>query len=91
MWHLFHPERIGATVSISIIEGINLMPNNQYALHTTPGCVHTTPLDQTGTSSLNDCSQASGCLVGENIPNSFQSGFAAAGGGVFAAQFDYTG
>jgi len=76
---------------IDIIEGINQMPNNQYAMHTTPGCFHTTPPEQTGTSSLVDCSQASGCLVAENAPNSFQSGFAAAGGGVYAAQFDYTG
>ncbi|KAJ7484682.1 concanavalin A-like lectin/glucanase domain-containing protein [Mycena latifolia] len=76
---------------IDIIEGINQMQNNQYALHTTPGCLHTTPPDQTGTSSLVDCSQPAGCLVGENAPNSFQSGFAAAGGGVWAAQFDYTG
>jgi hypothetical protein len=38
-----------------------------------------------------DCSEASGCLVGETSPNSYQSGFAAAGGGVWAAQFDYTG
>ncbi|KAJ7190931.1 glycoside hydrolase family 16 protein [Mycena pura] len=66
---------------IDIIEGINQMPNNQYAMHTTPGCLHTTPPEQTGTSSLVDCSQASGCLVAENAPNSFQSGFAAAGGG----------
>jgi hypothetical protein len=76
---------------IDIIEGINLDLNNQYALHTTPGCIHTTPSEQTGTSSIPDCSQASGCLVGENAPNSYMSGFAAAGGGVYAAQFDYTG
>ncbi|KAJ7627648.1 glycoside hydrolase family 16 protein [Mycena polygramma] len=76
---------------IDIIEAINLELNNQYALHTTSGCIHTTPADQTGTSTLTDCSQASGCLVAENTPNSYQSGFAAAGGGVWAAQFDYTG
>ncbi|KAJ6631186.1 glycoside hydrolase family 16 protein [Mycena sp. CBHHK59/15] len=76
---------------IDIIEGINNMPNNQYALHTTPGCLHTTPPDQTGTSSMSDCSLPAGCLVGENAADSFQSGFAAAGGGVWAAQFDYTG
>ncbi|KAF7350507.1 Rhodanese domain-containing protein [Mycena venus] len=76
---------------IDIIEGINLDLNNQYALHTTPGCFHTTPPAQSGTSSMDDCSQPSGCLVGENTPNSYQSGFAAAGGGVWAAQFDYTG
>ncbi|KAJ7232980.1 glycoside hydrolase family 16 protein [Mycena haematopus] len=76
---------------IDIIEAINLDLNNQYALHTTQGCFHTTPPGQTGTSSMDDCSQPSGCLVGENMPNSYQSGFAAAGGGVYAAQFDYTG
>ncbi|KAF7298914.1 Rhodanese domain-containing protein [Mycena indigotica] len=76
---------------IDIVEGINLMLDNQYALHTTAGCFHTTPSSQTGVSSVNDCSNPAGCLVGENAPNSYQSGFAAAGGGVWAAQFDYTG
>ncbi|KAJ6486835.1 glycoside hydrolase family 16 protein [Mycena sanguinolenta] len=76
---------------IDIIEAINLDLNNQYAMHTTQGCFHTTPPGQIGTSSMDDCSQPSGCLVGENKPNSYQSGFAAAGGGVYAAQFDYTG
>ncbi|KAJ6571815.1 hypothetical protein B0H19DRAFT_1372785 [Mycena capillaripes] len=75
----------------SIIEAINLQLDNQYALHTTSGCFHTTPPEQKGNSSIVDCSQPSGCLVGENSPNSYQSGFAAAGGGVWAAQFDYTG
>jgi hypothetical protein len=68
-----------------------MMLNNQYALHTTPGCIHTTPPDQTGISSLVDCGLPSGCLVGETAPNSYQSGFAAAGGGVWGVQFDYTG
>nr|GAT59763.1 predicted protein [Mycena chlorophos]GAT59764.1 predicted protein [Mycena chlorophos] len=72
-------------------DGINMMLFNQYALHTTEGCIHTTPPDQSGSSSLVDCSGPSGCLVAENKPNSYQSGFAAAGGGVWAAQFDYTG
>ncbi|KAK7046716.1 Rhodanese domain-containing protein [Favolaschia claudopus] len=76
---------------IDIFEAINLNLNNQYALHTTPGCLHTTPLDQKGVSSIPDCSQSSGCLVGETMPNSYQAGFAAAGGGVWATQFDYTG
>ncbi|KAJ7151048.1 concanavalin A-like lectin/glucanase domain-containing protein [Mycena filopes] len=76
---------------IDIIEGVNMMLNNQYALHTTSGCLHTTPPNQKGSSSLVDCSQPPGCLVGETTPNSYQSGFAAAGGGVWAAQFDYTG
>ncbi|KAJ7800330.1 glycoside hydrolase family 16 protein [Mycena olivaceomarginata] len=66
---------------IDIIEGINLQTANQVALHTTTGCLHTTPPEQKGTSSVVDCSEASGCLVGETSPNSYQSGFAAAGGG----------
>ncbi|CAK5271233.1 unnamed protein product [Mycena citricolor] len=76
---------------IDIIEGINMMPTNQYALHTTEGCLHTTPTTQIGTSSLTDCAEAAGCLVTETKPNSYGPGFAAAGGGVYAAQFDYTG
>ncbi|KAJ7048581.1 glycoside hydrolase family 16 protein [Mycena amicta] len=76
---------------IDIVEGINMMLNNQYALHTTSGCFHTTPGDQTGSSSLTDCSDPAGCLVTESAPNSYQSGFSAAGGGVWATQFDYTG
>ncbi|PCH44970.1 glycoside hydrolase family 16 protein [Wolfiporia cocos MD-104 SS10] len=76
---------------IDIIEAINTMPNNQMALHTTEGCYHDTPPDQTGFSIDNDCGTASGCTVGESAPNSYESGFAAAGGGVFATQFDVTG
>lgn len=76
---------------IDIIEAINLMPSNQMALHTLPGCTHTTPPNQNGTSGELDCSQPPGCLVAENAPNSFQSGFAAAGGGVWATQFDVAG
>ena len=38
-----------------------------------------------------DCSQPSGCIVSETSPNSFNAGFAEAGGGVWAAQFDVAG
>ncbi|KIK66646.1 glycoside hydrolase family 16 protein [Collybiopsis luxurians FD-317 M1] len=77
---------------IDIIEGINLMPSNQMALHTTPGCFHNyTPPNQLGETLMTDCSSPSGCTVGELQPNSFQSGFAEMGGGVFAAQFDVAG
>lgn len=75
----------------SIMEAINLMDHNQMALHTTPGCIHTTPPNQLGTSGELDCSQPSGCIVSEVKPNSFGAGFAAAGGGVYAAQFDVSG
>ncbi|KAF7323782.1 Rhodanese domain-containing protein [Mycena kentingensis (nom. inval.)] len=76
---------------IDIIEGINLMKDNQMALHTTPGCYHTTPPGQTGNSTIADCSNPAGCLVTERSPNSYREGFAAAGGGVWATQFDVAG
>jgi len=76
---------------IDIMEAINVMPNNQMALHTLEGCLHVTPPGQTGQSMEADCSMPSGCTVAETAPNSFESGFAAAGGGVWATQFDVSG
>ncbi|KAI9444261.1 glycoside hydrolase family 16 protein [Lactarius indigo] len=76
---------------IDIIEGVNLMGANQYALHTLPGCSQPPGVVQTGVSGETDCSQPSGCVVSETSPNSFNEGFAAAGGGVWAAQFDVAG
>jgi beta-glucanase (GH16 family) len=70
---------------IDIVEGINLQLVNQYAVHTTPGCVQTLPAAQSGNSGSTgpDCSQAAGCVVQESKVNSYQEGFAAAGGGVW--------
>lgn len=89
---------------IDIIEGINLLPANQMALHTLPGCFHTTPPDQLGTSAgtgnngmngggqnASDCSTASGCVVTETKNASYGSAFAENGGGVWATQFDVSG
>ncbi|KAG5349932.1 hypothetical protein C0989_001216, partial [Termitomyces sp. Mn162] len=76
---------------IDIVEGINLMNNNVMALHTLPGCMHSTPLNQMGISGELDCSTPTGCIVTETKPNSYREGFAAAGGGVFATQFDVAG
>ncbi|KAH9924368.1 concanavalin A-like lectin/glucanase domain-containing protein [Amylocystis lapponica] len=76
---------------IDIIEAINLMGNNQMALHTTEGCYHAPPPDQTGYNVGLDCGTGSGCVVGVSQPNSYESGFAAAGGGVYATQFDVSG
>ncbi|KAJ3823161.1 glycoside hydrolase family 16 protein [Lentinula raphanica] len=77
---------------IDVLEAINLMPSNQMALHTTSGCFHNdTPPNQLGATLVTDCSTAAGCTVGELQPNSYGSGFAAMGGGVFAAQFDVAG
>ncbi|KAH9478435.1 putative glycosidase C21B10.07 [Psilocybe cubensis] len=78
---------------IDIIEGINLMENNQVALHTTPGCMHIDPPppNQRGVSRQLNCTIDAGCTVGETAPNSFGAGFNAAGGGVYATQFDESG
>ena len=76
---------------IDIIEAINMMSFNQMALHTTAGCTHDPSIPQTGRNTFTDCSQGSGCVVAETKPNSYNSGFAAAGGGVWATQFDVSG
>lgn len=80
------------TGATSIVEGVNLMTANQMALHTRDGCELTGPGSETGQSggTLN-CSLASGCTVTETQDNSFGQGFAQAGGGVFATQFDASG
>ncbi|KAJ3848997.1 glycoside hydrolase family 16 protein [Lentinula lateritia] len=76
---------------IDIIEAINNLGSNQYALHTTPGCYLAANSVQTGNTIETDCSTGQGCLVQETKPNSFGSGFAQAGGGVFATQLDVSG
>ncbi|TFY64597.1 hypothetical protein EVJ58_g2524 [Rhodofomes roseus] len=76
---------------IDIVEGINTQPNNQFAIHTTEGCYHDNPPNQAGFNIDTNCSQASGCTVGINTQNSYQAGFAAAGGGVYATQYDTSG
>ncbi|KAI0746933.1 concanavalin A-like lectin/glucanase domain-containing protein [Daedaleopsis nitida] len=72
---------------IDIMESINLMPDNQMAIHTTEGCFYNN--DPTITAS--NCTAGPGCTVHEQKPNSFGAGFAAAGGGVWATQFDVAG
>ena len=76
---------------IDIIEGINLMTNNQMALHTVPGCTKAPNNTQTGTTLETDCSTDQGCLVAETQPNSYGQTFAQAGGGVWALEFDTSG
>lgn len=78
---------------IDIVEGINLMTNNQMALHTFSGCSATSGTDQTGTAGTSNCNSTdgAGCTVSENAQNSFGAGFASAGGGVWATQFDVSG
>ena len=72
-------------------EAINLQTSNQMALHTLPGCFHSTPQNQIGVDADLDCSTPSGCVVRESTPNSFGTGFNDVGGGVWATQFDVTG
>ena len=76
---------------IDIIEAINVMSANQMALHTTAGCTHPNGTYETGIPGGADCSTAAGCTVTESSPNSFESGFALMGGGVWACQFDVAG
>ncbi|KAI0039863.1 glycoside hydrolase family 16 protein [Auriscalpium vulgare] len=76
---------------IDIIEAINLEDHNQYALHTTGGCVRPEGTVQTGALGPTDCSLGSGCVVSETKPNSYSSGFTQMGGGVYATQFDVAG
>ncbi|KAI0372082.1 hypothetical protein BV20DRAFT_1120294 [Pilatotrama ljubarskyi] len=76
---------------IDIVEGINLMKDNQMAVHTTHGCTIPRNVTQTGTIGFTDCSQGSGCTVHETKPNSFGEAFAQNGGGVWATQYDVQG
>ncbi|KIY50366.1 hypothetical protein FISHEDRAFT_64979 [Fistulina hepatica ATCC 64428] len=76
---------------IDIIEAVNLMNYNQYALHALDGCNKATSVNQTGTTTSTNCTAASGCVVEETKSNSYGSGFASAGGGVFVTQFDISG
>jgi len=69
------------------------MGTNQMALHSDRDkgqCLRNTA-DQKGRLGQPNCSTDSGCTVTEASPNSFGAGFASAGGGVFATQFDVTG
>lgn len=69
-----------------------MMTYNQMSIHTTPGCTDNGSEYQLGISGpTTDCSQPPGCTVMETSPNSYAGDFAAAGGGVWATQFDVSG
>ncbi|KAN0086101.1 glycoside hydrolase family 16 protein [Tylopilus felleus] len=76
---------------IDIIENINLNTDNQMAIHAINGCFHYDNATELGTWGGSNCTEGSGCTVGETSPNSYGSSFTAAGGGVFATQFDVSG
>ncbi|KZT64203.1 glycoside hydrolase family 16 protein, partial [Daedalea quercina L-15889] len=83
---------------IDIIETVNQMTTNQYSLHTsgTDECtgVNSTT-EQSGTLTSANCYPSAtdddGCAVLETAPDSVGPAFAAANGGVYAAQFDTSG
>jgi len=76
---------------IDIFETVNLMNHNQMALHTLAGCTKATDATQSGTNGATDCSTSAGCIVADSNQNSVGAAFAAAGGGVWATQFDTSG
>ncbi|KAF9004233.1 hypothetical protein BDQ17DRAFT_1325630 [Cyathus striatus] len=81
-----------ASGEINLIEAINLMGNNQVAIHTNPGCtLNSSSSVQTGKMLQSDCLNSAGCVVVETKSNSYGETFAQAGGGVFAMRFDVSG
>ncbi|KAF7340288.1 Glycoside hydrolase family 16 protein [Mycena venus] len=91
---------------IDIIENVNLETDNRFSLHVgDDNCVQPTSVagNQTGTistaqGSISNCTvtpatgqNTIGCVTTETKPNSFGSGFAGQGGGVFAMSWDTSG
>ncbi|ESK91882.1 glycoside hydrolase family 16 protein [Moniliophthora roreri MCA 2997] len=81
---------------IDIIEGVNRVTKNQYALHNEPGlCKQPGNGDQqSGSTTYEDCSADKdnrGCSVLDPSTNSYGSGFASSQGGLYAMLWDETG
>ncbi|GAA5934127.1 hypothetical protein JCM1841_006837 [Sporobolomyces salmonicolor] len=80
---------------IDIIEGVHDSVQNQYTLHTAPGCTLTTPMQAAGAVLATDCdayaNYNTGCGVQDTSRESYGSGWNAAGGGVYAMLWDETG
>ncbi|GAA6062834.1 hypothetical protein JCM10212_002472 [Sporobolomyces blumeae] len=80
---------------IDIIEGVHDSVQNQYTLHTAPGCTLTTPMKASGNVLETNCDAFenfnTGCGVQSSDKQSYGSAWNAAGGGVYATQFDETG
>lgn len=77
---------------IDIIEGINSVPGNQFAVHTTEGCFFEP--SKLGTGKPRDdetCFSNAGCAVKDTNPDSFGPGFNLKGGGVYATYVDDSG
>jgi len=76
---------------IDIVETVNLMAQNQMAVHAQNGCTKATNSQQTGTNGSPNCTDGAGCTVLETNRNSVGAAFANAQGGVWATQFDVSG
>ncbi|KAH9933317.1 concanavalin A-like lectin/glucanase domain-containing protein [Fomitopsis serialis] len=76
---------------IDIVEAINSMTANQYALHSAQGCSASSSASFSGSIGVTDCNATAGCQFGETKDNSYGPGFAASGGGVYATLFDASG
>ncbi|RSH92423.1 hypothetical protein EHS25_008838 [Saitozyma podzolica] len=81
---------------IDIMEGINLQTTDQIALHTEgTGCLASTATTSGSSLTYNNCSiganSDSGCTYNVTNANSYGAGFAAAGGGVYVAEFASSG
>lgn len=76
---------------VDIIEGINLVGENQMALHSTEGCYQDRDNGGLGDTIERDCSTPEGCAVREKKANSYGQAFNEAGGGVFALQMAPSG
>lgn len=84
---------------IDIVENVNMVTANRYALHTLQGCMHPPASSssslESGTLIAPDCFNQTngneGCLIQDNSTASYGAGFASAGGGVYATLWDDMG
>ncbi|KAH8821868.1 concanavalin A-like lectin/glucanase domain-containing protein [Xylogone sp. PMI_703] len=80
---------------IDIIEGVNAQTTNSITLHTAPGCTVSNSNSLTGTTTVgSDCNAGNantGCGVSTSSTQNYGTGFNAAGGGVYAMQWESTG
>ena len=71
---------------------VNLMTQNQMAVHAGDGCTKANDSQQTGVNNNSpNCTTGPGCSVLETNTNSVGAAFANAQGGVWATQFDVSG
>jgi len=81
---------------IDTFEGVNQVTMNQMALHTDPGCTHSSSAIETSTLvNSTDCNYElngnQGCVVTDPSPSSYGAAFASGGGGVFVTEFATAG